>query len=104
WGIPSMAMADARRAVFYAPRSAMAANTVGTVFQALGDFAEAKRWYAQAINLDPAAWYALNNLCYADILGHEAHAIDTCRRAVASAPAETIAHNNLALAYAAADD
>lgn len=101
-GMPKRALPDARRAVAYAPKSASAANTLGTVFQALGEFNEAKRWYSRAAALDPKAWYAVNNLCYAEILTREPYAILTCRRAVESAPDAAIARNNLALAHAAA--
>ncbi len=104
WGVPKMALADARHAVVYAPRSAAAANTLGTVYQALGEITEAKRWYVRALGLDPAAWYALNNLCYADIMTRESDAVTTCRRAVASAPDATMVRNNFALAHGAAGD
>jgi len=108
WGVPKMAMGSAQRAVLYAPRSASAANTLGTVFQALGEFSEAKRWYARAIGIDQNAWYALNNLCYAQIMTKEPYAIETCKRAVAAAPDTSVqartASNNLALAHAAAGD
>jgi len=49
WGFPNMALPEARRAVADAPRSAAAANTLGTVFQALGMFDDAKRWYWRAV-------------------------------------------------------
>lgn len=104
WGVPKMALEDARRAVASAPRSATAANTLGTVFQALGEFSEAKRWYARALGLDSTAWYALNNLCYAEIMTRESYALATCRKAVDAAPDAIIARNNLALAHAAAGD
>ena len=102
WGMPKLALPDARRAVAYAPKSAAAANTLGTVFQALGELNEAKRWYNRSAALDPKAWYAVNNLCYAEILSREPYAILTCRRAVESAPDAATARNNLALAHAAA--
>lgn len=104
WGVPRMALDDAKRAVLYAPKSAAAANTLGTVFQALREPTEAKRWYAKALALDPGASYALNNLCYAAIMTREFDAVATCNRAVAAAPDSNAARNNLALAYAAAND
>jgi tetratricopeptide (TPR) repeat protein len=104
WGMPERALVDARRAVADAPQSAPAANTLGTVFQALGEFAEAKRWYSRAAVLDPNAWYALNNSCYAEILTREPYAVLTCQRALDTAPDTAVTRNNLALAHAAAGE
>lgn len=105
-GMPKIALDEARRAVSSAPKSAAAANTLGTVFQALGEFDEAKRWYNRAAALDPHAWYAVNNLCYAGILTREPYAVLTCRRALESAPDQDaqVTRNNLALAHAAAGE
>ena len=36
WGLPALALGDAHRAIYYAPQSASARNTYGTVMQALG--------------------------------------------------------------------
>jgi len=104
WGFPNVALPEARRAVADAPRSATAANTLGTVFQALGNFDEAKRWYWRAVALDASAWYALNNLCYAEIMTRQPYAIAMCERAVVAAPDSAIARNNMALAHAASGD
>jgi tetratricopeptide (TPR) repeat protein len=104
WGFPIVALPEARRAVADAPRSATAANTLGTVFQALGNFDEAKRWYWRAVALDAGAWYALNNLCYAEIMTRQPYAIAMCERAVVAAPDSAIARNNMALAHAASGD
>jgi tetratricopeptide (TPR) repeat protein len=103
WGTPALGLADAYRAVHYAPDSPSAANTLGTMLQALGYAAEAKEWYGRALALDPQAWYALNNLCYAAIMTREL-AIDMCRAAVKAAPDAAAPRNNLALAHAAAGD
>jgi tetratricopeptide (TPR) repeat protein len=103
WGTPHLGLADAYRAVHYAPDSPSAANTLGTLLQALGYTGEAKEWYGRALSLDPNAWYALNNLCYAAIMTREL-AIDMCRAAVTAAPDAKAPRNNLALAHAAAGD
>ena len=103
WGTAHLGLADAHRAVHYAPESPSAANTLGTVLQALGYTAEAKGWYGRALALDPDAWYALNNLCYAAIMTREP-ALDMCRAAVDAAPDAKAPRNNLALAHAAAGD
>jgi tetratricopeptide (TPR) repeat protein len=103
WGTPALGLADAYRAVHYAPASPSAANTLGTMLQALGYAKEAKEWYGLALALDPQAWYALNNLCYAAIMTREL-AIDMCKAAVNAAPNAAAPRNNLALAHAAAGD
>ncbi len=104
WGTPHMGLGDAYRAVHHAPARASVANTLGTLLQALGQMPDAKRWYTTALALDPGAWYALNNLCYAGIMTRQPDTVDVCQRAVAAAPESTVAKNNLALAYAAAGD
>jgi len=104
WGFPNLALPEAQRAVADAPRSAPLANTLGTIFQALGRFDDAKRWYWRAVAIDGGAWYALNNLCYAEIMTRQPYAIASCERAVAAAPDSAIASNNMALAHAASGD
>jgi Flp pilus assembly protein TadD len=105
WGTPQLGLGAAYRALYYAPDSASVANTLGTLFQALGRLEEAERWYRTAWTLDPNGWYALNNLCYVQILRRNAAARDTCRSAVGVAGADgRVPKNNLALAHAAAGD
>jgi Flp pilus assembly protein TadD len=104
WGTPQMGLADAYRAVYFAPDSASAANTLGTVLHRLHRVDAAMDWYARAISLDPQAWYALNNLCYAQVVTGAVPARETCRHAVAAAPDANVAKNNLALAHTAAGD
>src|SRR5207247_1939184 len=88
--------------VALAPTSAPAANTLGTLLQALGRVREAGHWYERALKLDANAAYALNNLCYAAFVQRQESAVGTCQRAVGLAPGSRDARNNLALAYAAA--
>lgn len=105
WGTPHLGLGAAYRALYYAPDSASIANTLGTLLQALGRLDEAERWYRKAWALDPQGWYALNNLCYVQILRRNAAARDTCRSAVGIAGADgRVPKNNLALAHAAAGD
>ncbi len=66
WGFPQMGMADAARAVFYAPRSAETHNTRGTLLAALGLTEAARRDFQTALLLDPAAPFAAANLKYLD--------------------------------------
>lgn len=106
WGAAPLGLADAYRAVHHAPQSAAAANTLGTLLQAIGQLDDAKQWYARAVALDPGAWYAMNNLCYVAVLMREPAAVNTCNAAVAAAPGvkAKVAQNNLALAHVAAGD
>jgi Flp pilus assembly protein TadD len=103
--MPESGLGAAYRAIYYAPDSASAANTLGTLFQALGRLDEAERWYRKAWMLDSHGWYALNNMCYVQILRRDPEALHTCRSAVGVAGADgRVPKNNLALAHAAAGD
>jgi tetratricopeptide (TPR) repeat protein len=102
WGLPELAVGDAHRATFYAPQSAAARNTFGTIMQALGRYSDARASYELASWLDPNAAYAVNNLCYlAFVTGHIEDAIDRCSAALRLDPSLAAARNNLALAFAA---
>jgi len=99
----NIGIGDAYRAVYYAPDWAAAHNTLGTLLQALGKRGAARLEYEKALALDSSAAYALNNLCYSDILdGRTASAITRCREALARDPQLRAAQNNLGVAYAAA--
>lgn len=103
WGLPQLAVGDAHRATFYAPQSASARNTYGTIMQALGRSADARAAYELASRLDPGAGYALNNLCYLALVnGRVDEAIEGCSAALRRDPTLAAARNNLALAFAAA--
>ena len=52
WGLPALALGDAHRATYYAPQSASARNTYGTVMQALGRYDDARAAYELASRLD----------------------------------------------------
>jgi tetratricopeptide (TPR) repeat protein len=104
-GFPHLGVGDANRAIYYAPKSAAARNTLGTVLQAMGRRAEARTQYEIAARLDPLAGYAHNNLCYGWILeGDSSRALQACRRALSLDPESPIAHNNAGLAHALAGD
>lgn len=81
WGFAERGLAASHRAVFYAPRSAEARNTLGTVLWALGERAEARHAFAAATRLDPRAWYAWHNLCASSPGAGTADADSSCRRA-----------------------
>lgn len=102
WRLPGLALSDAHRAVYYAPRSAEAHNTLGTVLHALGRRAEAKESYRRSLTLDPGAAYAANNLGYVLLLEGDRAAVGYFRHAIAIDGELIAARHNLALAYAAA--
>jgi Flp pilus assembly protein TadD len=104
-GLPELGLTDAHRAVYFAPESAPYRNTLGTILQALGHRGLARSAYEQALELQPSAAYALNNICYSWMLdGDTKKAVTTCQQAIALDPDMSAARNNLALAYAAAGD
>ena len=103
WGAPDRALNSAHRATFFAPSSAVAWNTLGTVLQALGQMSDARRAYARAVQIDARLAPALSNLCYLDFLeGQLERAVQRCRDAVAADQTFEPARHNLALVYAAA--
>jgi tetratricopeptide (TPR) repeat protein len=97
WGFPERGAADASRAVFYAPASASAHNTWGTVLTATGHRADARREYERAVALDPDAAYAWSNLCYLSFLdGDDARAALECRTALSVDPGLAAALSTMA--------
>ena len=102
WGFPQLGLGDAHRAIYYAPASASARNTLGTLLHAVGLRQAAREAYREAISLDHEAGYAFNNLCYLSFVeGKASQAIAECQSAVRLDPTLSAAHNNLALTYAA---
>jgi Flp pilus assembly protein TadD len=101
--LPALALGDAQRAVYYAPRSPEVRNTLGTVLQALGKNREARNAYESVLVLQPRAAYALNNLGYLALLeGDSTQAIRRFRAALAADATLVAAKHNLALGYAVA--
>lgn len=104
-GFPERGLADAHRAVYFAPSSPIAHNTLGTILQRVGARAAARLEFQRALQLDPAAVYALSNLCYAWLLdGRGADAEIACDKALQVNPRFAPARNNLALVYAMSGD
>jgi tetratricopeptide (TPR) repeat protein len=104
FGFPGLGLSDAYRAIHYAPLSAAAANTLGTLFEAMGRLGDARSQYSRALQLDPSATFAMTNLCHIDTMLGRRVAVAACRTALSASPASGVAHNNLALAYAVAGD
>jgi Tfp pilus assembly protein PilF len=105
WGYPHLGLASAYRAVFWAPNSASAQNTLGTVLLKIGSFDTARQRFQRARQLDPRAAYPVNNLCYLALLEKRAHlAVDLCQRAAALDGVTSTVRNNLAMAQATTGD
>ena len=101
-GTPALGVANAVRATYFAPQSAEARNTFGTLLYALGHPNEAREAFAQALALDPRAAYAANNLCYVALTGGDLiTARHHCRTALELSPGMRHATNNLATTLAA---
>jgi tetratricopeptide (TPR) repeat protein len=62
WGLVGLGVGDAARAIYFAPRSPAARNTLGTLLMALGDCAGAREAFLQAQALDSNAAYVERNL------------------------------------------
>jgi tetratricopeptide (TPR) repeat protein len=97
WGFPQLGLGDASRAVYYAPASASAHNTLGTLLAAIGHVGEARRAYQRAVQIEPRAAYALNNLCYLSYLeGELSRARAECQAALEVDPEMIAARHTLA--------
>jgi len=84
WGQPGEGLGDAHRAVFMAPQSAAAHNTLGTVLYRLGRVNDARASFTRALQVDATAWYALANLCHVNMnAGDTKTAIGQCHDAAA---------------------
>ena len=80
-------------------------NTLGTVLESLGQQAAAERAYQTALALNPRAIFALNNLCYLQMIqDHGPAAARSCEAALAIDPNFAPARNNLALVQARSGD
>ncbi len=85
WGLPGLGLSHAYRAVHAAPQSATARHTLGTLFYALGLRRDARGAFQEAVQRDPLAWYAWQNLCTLAMAdGRTLEAIAFCQRATAA--------------------
>lgn len=99
WGFPSLGLASAYRAVYWAPVSASAQNTLGTLLSKLGNADEARSRFHRALDLEPASAYPLNNLCYLELQQKQPQrAVEYCDSALQRNPRSATTRNNLALA------
>jgi Flp pilus assembly protein TadD len=85
WGRPGEGLPHAYRAVNIAPDWATAHNTLGTMLYVMGQRTEARKRFERAVQLQPDAGWALQNLCIAyQAEGRTREAIPTCRQAAAA--------------------
>lgn len=105
WGLAGAGLPSAYRAVYWAPESPSAQNTLGTLLLELGQFDAARVRFETARHLAPTAAYPVNNLCYL-ALRQQRHdeAIRLCRDAAVADRSSTTVRNNLALAQLTAGD
>jgi Flp pilus assembly protein TadD len=83
--MPGVGLANAYRAVHAAPASATPRHTLGTLLYALGNVSDAEASFVEAVKIDPAAWYAWQNLCaIAMKAGRTPQAIVYCKRAASA--------------------
>jgi tetratricopeptide (TPR) repeat protein len=89
WGAPRLGMGDAVRAVYFAPHSAAAHNTLGTLLAANGQPDAARREFRAALSLDPSASYARENLDRLDgVVAGDARSTSSASRPTANGPRE----------------
>lgn len=99
WGFPSQGLASAYRAAYWAPGSASAQNTLGTLLSKLGHVDAARSHFNRALELEPASGYPLNNLCYLEMQQQQPQrAVEHCAAALQRDPRSATTRNNLALA------
>jgi Flp pilus assembly protein TadD len=96
-GLPGLALGDSYRAIHCDSASAEMYNTLGTVFIALGQERNARVAFQHALAVNPRAGFALNNMCYMEVVaGHLSEAERLCRAAVAEGSTSETARNNIA--------
>lgn len=85
WGNPGSGLSHAYQAVSLAPDWPVGQNTLGTLLFKLGHRDDARSRFETAVRLDPAAAYALDNLCTLHMAeGRTREAITVCRQAKAA--------------------
>ena len=105
WGYLQNALTRAYQAVYWAPDSATAHNTLGTVLLRLGEMDAAEQRFDAVRTLQPGAAYPVNNLCFLELLrGRPDAAAQLCREAAALDTSVPEVRNNLALALATSGD
>ncbi len=106
WGYLDNALPLAYQAVYWAPGSAAAHNTLGSVLLKLGATDAARARFTTAHQLAPSAAYPLNNLCYLELQqGHVEAAVPLCSEASALDLDDLPeVRNNLALSLAFSGD
>lgn len=101
WGYLGLALPLAYRAAFWGPESAAAQNTLGTVLLEAGEVDAAAVRFARARELEPAAAFPINNLCYLELQrSRPAAAVPLCHLALERSPASQVVRNNLVMALA----
>jgi tetratricopeptide (TPR) repeat protein len=105
WGAPRFGINDLQKALQLRADFLEAWNSLGTIYDELGDFSQAQQCYMRAMELNPYVGFIHNNLCFSYLLvGESAKAIFHGEKAIELDPSLRIAHNNLGLAYGMANN
>ena len=105
WGAPRFGINDLQKALQLRANFLEAWNSLGTIYDELGDFLQAQQCYIRATELNPQLGFIHNNLCFSYLqVGDLGKAIFHGEKAIELEPRLKIAHNNLGLAYGMADN
>jgi tetratricopeptide (TPR) repeat protein len=105
WGAPGFGINDLQKALQLSANFLEAWNSLGTIYDELGDFFQAQQCYIRAMELNPHLGFIHNNLCFSYLqVGDLGKAIFHGEKAIELDPSLKIAHNNLGFAYGMADN
>lgn len=100
WGVPVRGVDSVQAALRLKPDFVEAWNTLGTVYDRAGDGIKAQESYRKALSIDSTLDYVHSNLCYSYLKSENfTEAVRHGEEAVRLAPASSVAHNNLGIAY-----
>jgi tetratricopeptide (TPR) repeat protein len=104
-GAPQLGISVLEKALQLKSDLVEAWNSLGTIYDEVGNFAQAQHCYLKALESDPSLDFVHNNLCFSYLqIGEVEKAIYHGEKAVELNPGFAAAHNNLGFAYGMADD
>ncbi|PYV43995.1 MAG: hypothetical protein DMG06_08165 [Acidobacteria bacterium] len=105
WGAPRFGINDLQKALQLRADFLEAWNSLGTIYDELGDFSQAQQCYIRAMELNPRLGFIHNNLGFSYLqVGDLGEAIFHTEKAIELDSSLKIAHNNLGLAYGMANN
>jgi tetratricopeptide (TPR) repeat protein len=100
WRAPQLGINDLQRALQLKPDFVEAWNSLGTIYDAIGDFTQSQQCYLKALEINSDLDFVHNNLCFSFLQqGDIERAIYHGNIAVRLNPDFKVAHNNLGIAY-----